>query len=337
MTDKSLVYASIFLIIVLVIGMFLVVSNINYFQGAQGIQGTQGIQGIAGINSLDFNSTIPYINLFNGTNGNNGIDFNSTLPYVYLYNGTNGLNGFILNQDVNTTGSPLFQALNIVGNIAINGTVDGVDVSGLLLKNVKVSDLGTIWDKSTKIGYGDTSFSNQNLLSSSNPTFSLGTFTGNLELIYGADNYIEIGTSYTSGSSATLHFTTIGATFEYGRIDTSGNLIMAGTLSGIGYINISPILSGGNPWLGTPTSTRSFNVIYHNLTGKTIIVYVSSSFTTGQLYYNLDHSSACTTTIGYFSSVGNSYMGTIIVPNGWYYEIILSGTVSLTFWFEQTL
>jgi len=42
-------------------------------------------------------------------------------------------------------------------------TVDGVDISTLLIKATKVTDLAAIWDKTTKIAYGDTAFADQSL------------------------------------------------------------------------------------------------------------------------------------------------------------------------------
>ena len=61
--------------------------------------GTNGSNGINGLDGVSFNTTIPYIYVYNGTNGINGLDFNSTNPYVYVYNGTNGING----KDFNST------------------------------------------------------------------------------------------------------------------------------------------------------------------------------------------------------------------------------------------
>lgn len=64
--------------------------------------------------------------------------------------------------------------ITVYENINFDGaqTVDGVDISALLLKTTKVTNLGSIWDKTTKIAYGDTSFSDQNLLTSSGVTFN---------------------------------------------------------------------------------------------------------------------------------------------------------------------
>lgn len=62
-------------------------------------------------------------------------------------------------------------------NIITAGNVDGVDVSALLIKTNKITDLGTIWDKTTKIAFGDTNFVNQSLLTTSSPTFLALTLT----------------------------------------------------------------------------------------------------------------------------------------------------------------
>lgn len=86
----------------------------NGTQGIQGLQGLQGVQGIIGLtgnNGLDFNVS-GTIFLFNGTNGTNGIGFNMSYPYVYVYNGTNGA---IYNQSLNTTDSVNFVNLHLSG------------------------------------------------------------------------------------------------------------------------------------------------------------------------------------------------------------------------------
>jgi hypothetical protein len=60
------------------------------------------------------------------------------------------------------------------GNLAFTSTqtIDGVDISGLLIKTTKITDLGTIWDKTTKIAVGDTDFADQTLKTTSNVQFA---------------------------------------------------------------------------------------------------------------------------------------------------------------------
>jgi hypothetical protein len=113
-----------------------------------------------------------------------------------------------------------------------------------------------------------------------------------------------------------------------------------------GYANSAPTITSSNPWLGTATTSRAIDVIYRNLTGKTIVVYVCAyclaGATTGASSWHglLGDSSPPTTNIGYFSNVTtiNHFATlTMIVPNGWYYEAATTGTVTLQSWVEQTL
>ena len=139
-----------------------------------------------------------------------------------------------------------FQAANFV----TSGLVDGVDISTLLLKTTKVADLGSIWDKTTKIAYGDTSFSDQSLLSSSSPTFAAITLHssdnqinifGDLARIRMLPNNIAIGSAgqWYLGPQSDLNFYITGydgANFNNAlKLDINGNAVILGTLQTGGY------------------------------------------------------------------------------------------------------
>ena len=105
--DKNLTYGIIFVIIIAIIGIAVLLSSVNF-------SGTNSINGTNGINGLDFNSTVPYTFLFNGTNGLNGIngingvnglDFNSS-NNIFLFNGTQGIQGIQgIQGEIGLTGS----------------------------------------------------------------------------------------------------------------------------------------------------------------------------------------------------------------------------------------
>ena len=173
------------------------------------------------------------------------------------------------------------------GNLTFDSTqtVDGVDISALLLKTTKVTDLSAIWDKTTKIAYGDTSFTDQSLKTTDNVTHAIHT--------------------------------------------------------GTGWANSAPAFG----LLCTPTASRAFNTVYHNLTGKTVIVYVcampagSAGAVTNYFYGLLGATSSPNINVGFFTNSSINQYGTItiIVPSGYYYEIITAGTVTAEVWEEQLL
>lgn len=154
-------------------------------------------------NLTDVPSTFPYGNLTGVpyiTNGTNGLDFNYT-GTIFLFNGSQGIQGIqgiqgeigyngsqgiqgiqgikgdtgdvsgYYDQALNTTSSPTFAGLTLNGNLTTSYYIDGVDISALLLKTTKVTDLATIWDKTTKIVYGDTNFVDQEVKTTNTPTF----------------------------------------------------------------------------------------------------------------------------------------------------------------------
>ena len=290
------------------------------------------ISGIDGINGT--NGT-------NGLNGVNGLNFNSTLPYVFLYNGTNGLNGFVLNQNVNTTGSPLFQALNVVGNIAINGTVDGVDVSELLLKNVKVSDLATIWDKTTKIGYSDTSFSNQNVLISSSPSFTGLTVSGGvLNLQDAAENHITfndntklgyVGMSHANNnlvmgsiqgdivlrSQTKILFTADGGSNIGLSLDSHMNVIIYNPLS-TDYGNPTLLIKGVDTTITEQKIDNSRDVDFRqlNVAGSTL-VDIRNGIITPSGYNSVDGTAGVTGNVAVLTALPSTFT-TIHFKNGLY-------------------
>jgi hypothetical protein len=118
--NKNLIAGIVFVIIITILGVAVLLSNVNFV-------GAQGIQGIAGNNGLDFNSTAPYILLFNGTQGSSGLVsvssplLNSSgvlsLDQSLLSIAHSQINdwGTYLNQAVLTSSSPVFSALTLQG------------------------------------------------------------------------------------------------------------------------------------------------------------------------------------------------------------------------------
>ena len=150
----------------------------------------------------------------------------------------------------------------------------------MLLKTSKVTDLATIWDKTTKIAYGDTTFADQNLLTTSSATFS-------------------------------------------------------------GYANNAPSYVQANPWIGVSTTTRANAVSYQNLSGKNIMVYVEETIT-GNAIASTNYcgfyigSTSANTRVGFFtnSPINQNVVFTVMVPAGWYYQIVVGGVVTLNTWSE---
>jgi hypothetical protein len=128
-------------------------------------------------------------------------------------------------------------------------------------------------------------------------------------------------------------------------LDTSGNLTISGIISAKGYINSVPSITNNNPWLGTPTTSRLINTVYHNLSGKTIVVYIDAnpsgavaSFTNYGVV-DIGSSSTPSTQVGIVSNTAIATQGqiTAIIPNGWYYEFITTGICGIGNWAEAPL
>ena len=137
----------------------------------------------------------------------------------------------------------------------------------------------------------------------------------------------------------------IGAYTQVMTLDASGNLVTTGTLSGTGYINSSPSAGSVNPWVGNNVSTRALGVVYHNTSGKNIMVYVTVSVTgsagSGTNYVDLyiGSTSSPATLCGAFTNGTINQVSTlfVMVPSGWYYEMTSIGAASIVTWTEQVL
>lgn len=130
--------------------------------------------------------------------------------------------------------------MSVSSNIACGGTVDGVDISALLLKTSKVTDLGTIWDKTTKIAYGDTSFANQALTTTSTPTF------GRIYIPYGDNGAITFtdGTIWTQKTSESKSFGVWNGSYWVGYITNTGDFWCNGNCSAASFTDHTPYYEG---------------------------------------------------------------------------------------------
>ena len=175
---------AIFLIVVICIGALLIAFNTNYFQGVQ------GIQGIAGINGLNFNSTVPYTFLFNGTQGIQGIQgiqgltgssglISVSLPLVNN-SGVLSLNTLSLTHNNITdwssaTSSFLTQSTQYISSFSGVGNVNNglltVNAVNAVTANEGLVLIGNTLSLSN-VPYSVTNFANQDLLTSCSPTFS---------------------------------------------------------------------------------------------------------------------------------------------------------------------
>lgn len=350
-------FGTIFLIVVICIGGLLVAFNTNYFQGSQ------GLQGIAGINGLDFNSTIPYTFLFNGTQGIQGIQGNI---------GSSGLISVSLPL-VNNSGVLSLNTLSLTHNnltdwsSATSSFLTSDDDSAYLTVNSNLNaskiNMGTISSSYLPIiTYGMTNFADQALLTTSNPLFS--------------DNSIGIGTViglsgngiiYLSGDSSKINFrATINNNYFIGWSNNNGldglffsatqgfqwysvaNTKITMTLDGSGSLTLTNILNSAgydnsNPSVSQPS--RSLNSVYHNISGVEIIVYVCCYVTgnitpnTNSFSWNIGSTSGVSNGIGFMTNavVGQYSTCSFIVPNNWYYKVSSSGTVGIQSWNESPL
>jgi hypothetical protein len=137
-----------------------------------------------------------------------------------------------------TFGTSYLDLSALAQNIAFTSTqtVDGVDISALLLKTTKVTDLGTIWDKTTKIAYGDTSFADQYLTQASNPLF------GCVSLVTGDYYILKTGTILKLGSLGSFAFFT--GSISLMVLDNSGNLTVLGYVQPLGGYNAADGTAG---------------------------------------------------------------------------------------------
>jgi hypothetical protein len=137
-----------------------------------------------------------------------------------------------------TFGTSYLDLSALAQNIAFTSTqtVDGVDISALLLKTTKVTDLGTIWDKTTKIAYGDTSFADQYLTQASNPLF------GCVSLVTGDYYILKTGTILKLGSLGSFAFFT--GSISLMVLDNSGNLTVLGFIQPLGGYNAADGTAG---------------------------------------------------------------------------------------------
>jgi hypothetical protein len=247
---------------------------------------------------LQYNSTSgKWVNsalaLGNGyLSGLSDVTINSMVDGQFLkYNGTSAkwYNSTLLASDIpslaaskitsGTFGTSYLDLSALAQNIAFTGaqTVDGVDISALLLKTTKVTDLGSIWDKTTKIAYGDTNFADQALNQASSPTFAglalgsigppssaasptninLGSKYSNTAganpklFLYNDNGGLIEGIGVSAGQMDFISSNGVAYSFYNGatklvNIDTSGNLVVAGTetISGSIVINGNQIRVG---------------------------------------------------------------------------------------------
>ena len=239
---------AIFLIVVICIGALLIAFNTNYFQGVQ------GIQGIAGINGLNFNSTVPYTFLFNGTQGIQGIQgiqgltgssglISVSLPLVNN-SGVLSLNTLSLTHNNITdwssaTSSFLTQSTQYISSFSGVGNVNNglltVNAVNAVTANEGLVLIGNTLSLSN-VPYSVTNFADKNLLTSSSPTFSSVIVKNNL-LTYdqvNTNNYWK----FLSASNVFYFEVVIGGintaplTLDSsGNLAISGNMVIDGTLT----------------------------------------------------------------------------------------------------------
>lgn len=135
------------------------------------------------------------------------------------------------------------------GNLAFTSTqtVDGVDISGLLIKTTKVTDLLTIWDKTTKIATGDTDFADQAVKTTSTVTFvTVDTGQGANELYDMDQNVLTSSTPTFAGEILTSFIKFYGDATHYWNLGflATNNLIIQPEQVSLGNILIRD--NGGN-------------------------------------------------------------------------------------------
>ena len=120
-------------------------------------------------------------------------------------------------------------------------------------------------------------------------------------------------------------------------------LTLTGVLTGTGWVNSAPSTASANPWFCTPTTTRALNTVYHNATGKDVMVYVDA-YTAGNavanvnyVYVNIGSTSSPNIRIGIYgnSTLQQDWTFCFKVPNGWYYEVFSVGSVTFYTCTEQ--
>jgi hypothetical protein len=240
------------------------------------------------------------------------------------------------------------------GLLSLNSSLWSIDGSGNLTTNgdVIIDNGGTPFTL--------TSSHLQNVGSGDSPSFA------GLLNIYQSGSSQYVGTQFNNASSALVGFIGVditnnilrlnaynsGMTFGFytqsvlkASLDTSGNLIVGGKVTGVGWVNSSPAYTNSNPWFGTPTTARALNTVYYNATGKTLVVSIRvdiSANVNPSIYYFyvvIGSTSTPTNLLGLFSngSLNQAFGYTFIVPSGWYYEIVSTVACTLNNWAEQYL
>jgi hypothetical protein len=171
------------------------IQGIQGIQGFNGTQGIQGIQGIQGPNGVVNGTSASFVNVYATTYHNlprlnlTKIPLGSSGYFLKGQGASDSIYALLSASDIPslaaskiTSGTFDTTYLNLTAlsqNISFTSTqtVDGVDISALLLKTTKITDLGSIWDKTTKIATGDTDFANQAVKTTSAPTFVNTTLT----------------------------------------------------------------------------------------------------------------------------------------------------------------
>jgi hypothetical protein len=146
-----------------------------------------------------------------------------------------------------------------------------------------------------------------------------------------------------TGGMAGTHGQNVGTgdSPTFAALTLTGNVSAAG-----GYANSGATLSNANPWYGTPSTTRAAGTVYQNATGKTIIVYISVQIAgnavgeTNYVSFQIGPTSTPATPVAYASNstVNLTIPFAMIVPNGYYYELINNGAaLAGIVWVEQYL
>jgi hypothetical protein len=171
----------------------------------------------------------------------------------------------------------------------------------------------------------------------------------NIILWQSAGSYQVAWFNYIPTNSTTLTWNAGGSALM--TLDTSGGLVVVGpfqctTLNATGYNNTAVATTAANPWFGTPTNARNVTgTVYHNATGVTIIVYVcvvltgNAVTTTNYINAYIGATSSPSVQVGTATNATISTYNTVcfIVPNGWYYSVVSTGSVTFTYWTEQGL
>jgi hypothetical protein len=206
---------------------------------------------------------------------------------------------------------------------------------------LKIGDDVTLYRSEQNVLKTDDSFVCSNIAGNDAIFNSVkGTYSG---AALKAGDYLTLGWDSTNSQITAHNSRHLQLNTDSGYdVKVARNLSVSGVAKATGYVNTSPSVTN-------VTASRSFNTVYQNTTGKTIIVSVNFGVVgVGQPFYSqADIAIGPTSSPSYYMQIINNYINSAtgnlmaVVPAGWYYKVRRNPDSDSFFWkrywYEQVL